>query len=80
VHIVPDEKGQYHSLSITAGDRAGLLYAIALVLSRYGVSCTPPRSPPSASAPRTFSSCPGPRRQSETVLQLETELLKALQA
>src|SRR5207245_2339061 len=38
VRIVPDEKGQYHSLSITAGDRPGLLYAIALVLSRYGVS------------------------------------------
>src|SRR5258708_40007148 len=38
VHIVPDEKGQYHSLSVTAGDRAGPLYAIALVVSRYGVS------------------------------------------
>src|SRR5258708_11775973 len=38
VHIVPDEKGQYHSLSITAGDRIGLLYAIALLLSRYSVS------------------------------------------
>jgi [protein-PII] uridylyltransferase len=37
VHIRADEKGQYHVLSITAGDRPGLLYAMALVFSRYNV-------------------------------------------
>ena len=38
VHIRPDEKGQYHLLSITAGDRPGLLHSIAIVLGRYGVN------------------------------------------
>ena len=38
VHIRPDEKGQYHMLSITAGDRPGLLHNIAIVLGRYGVN------------------------------------------
>jgi [protein-PII] uridylyltransferase len=35
VHVRPDEKGFYHSVSITAGDRPGLLYAIACVFSKY---------------------------------------------
>ena len=38
VHIRPDERGQYHLLSITAGDRPGLLYSVALVLARYGLN------------------------------------------
>ncbi len=35
VHLQPDERGQYHLLSISASDRTGLLYAIASVLARY---------------------------------------------
>ncbi|OFZ96654.1 MAG: [protein-PII] uridylyltransferase [Betaproteobacteria bacterium RIFCSPLOWO2_02_FULL_62_17] len=38
VHIQPDDRGQFHLLSITAGDRPGLLYSMALVLARYGVN------------------------------------------
>ncbi|MFM9968941.1 MAG: [protein-PII] uridylyltransferase [Burkholderiales bacterium] len=38
VQIRPDEKGQYHLLSITAGDRPGLLHSIAIILARYGVN------------------------------------------
>jgi [protein-PII] uridylyltransferase len=38
VHIRPDERGPYHVLSITAGDRPGLLYGIARVLNQYHVS------------------------------------------
>ena len=38
VYIQPDERGQYHLLSITAGDRPGLLYSMALVLARYGLN------------------------------------------
>ena len=38
VHIRPDERGLYYLLSITAGDRPGLLYSIACVLSASGVS------------------------------------------
>ncbi len=37
VQIRPDEKGQYHLLSITAGDRPGLLYGIARILGQYGL-------------------------------------------
>jgi [protein-PII] uridylyltransferase len=37
VHLRPDERGQYHLLSVTAGDRPGLLYSVARVLNEYGV-------------------------------------------
>ena len=38
VHLQPDERGQYHLLSVSASDRTGLLYSIASVLARYKVS------------------------------------------
>lgn len=38
VHLAPDERGQYHLLSISASDRTGLLYSIASVLARYKVN------------------------------------------
>ncbi len=38
VHIRPDEKAQYNLLSITAGDRPGLLFRIARVLGEYKVN------------------------------------------
>ena len=37
VSLVPDEKGQYHILSVTAGDRPGLLSRIAQVLLKHGI-------------------------------------------
>src|SRR5260370_9911253 len=81
VHIVPDEKGQYHSLSVTAGDRAGLLYAIALVLSRYGVSLhTAKIVTLGERAVDVFVGSGAGLANPQTVLQLETQLLKALQA
>ncbi|TMG95191.1 MAG: [protein-PII] uridylyltransferase [Betaproteobacteria bacterium] len=81
VRIVPDEKGQYHSLSITAGDRPGLLYAIALVLSRYGVSLhTAKIATLGERAEDVFVVSGAALANPKTVLQLETDLLKALQA
>jgi [protein-PII] uridylyltransferase len=81
VHIVPDEKGQYHSLAITAGDRPGLLYAIALVLSRYGVSLhTAKIVTLGERAEDVFVVSGAALANPKTVLQLETDLLKALQA
>ena len=81
VRIVPDEKGQYHSLSITAGDRPGLLYAIALVLSRYGVSLhTAKIATLGERAEDVFVVSGAALASPKTVLQLETDLLKALQA
>src|SRR5258706_4512407 len=80
VRIVPDEKGQYHSLSVTAGDRAGLLYAIALVLSRYGVSLhTAKIVTLGERAEDVFVVSGSALANPRTVLQLETDLLKALQ-
>ena len=38
VHLQPDERGQYHLLSISASDRTGLLHAVASVLARYKVN------------------------------------------
>ena len=38
VHIRPDERGQYHLLSIIAGDRPGLLYNVARVFGQYGIN------------------------------------------
>jgi [protein-PII] uridylyltransferase len=38
VHLQPDERGQYHLLSISASDRTGLLYSIASVLAQYKVN------------------------------------------
>jgi [protein-PII] uridylyltransferase len=38
VNLQPDDRGQYHLLSISAGDRTGLLYSIASVLASYKVN------------------------------------------
>ncbi|MES2832196.1 MAG: [protein-PII] uridylyltransferase [Pseudomonadota bacterium] len=38
VELRPDERGQYHLLSISANDRNGLLYTIASVLAKYRVN------------------------------------------
>ncbi|HEY6722289.1 MAG TPA: bifunctional uridylyltransferase/uridylyl-removing protein, partial [Burkholderiales bacterium] len=81
VRVVPDEKGQYHSLSVTAGDRPGLLYAIALVLSRYGVNLhTAKIATLGERAEDVFVVSGAALANPKTVLQLETDLLKALQA
>jgi [protein-PII] uridylyltransferase len=80
VRVVPDEKGQYHSLSVTAGDRPGLLYAIALVLSRYGVDLhTAKIVTLGERAEDVFVVSGAALGNPKTVLQLETDLLEALQ-
>ncbi len=80
VHLVPDEKSQYHSLSITAGDRPGLLYAIARVLSRYNVSLhTAKIATLGERAEDVFLVSGAALANPKTVLQLETDLLEALQ-
>ncbi|MGC2517977.1 MAG: [protein-PII] uridylyltransferase [Burkholderiales bacterium] len=81
VHIVPDEKGQYHSLAITAGDRPGLLYGIARVLSRYNVSLhTAKIVTLGERAEDVFVVSGAALGNPKTALQLETDLLDALQA
>ncbi|MEY4059903.1 MAG: hypothetical protein RL551_1159 [Pseudomonadota bacterium] len=36
--MIPDERGQYYALSLSASDRTGLLYAISRVLAKHQVS------------------------------------------
>jgi [protein-PII] uridylyltransferase len=80
VRIVPDEKGQYHSLSITAGDRPGLLYAIALVLSRYGIDLHTAKIVTLGERAEDVLVVSGAALANpKTVLQFETDLLAALQ-
>ncbi|MFC0252820.1 [protein-PII] uridylyltransferase [Massilia consociata] len=38
VDLRPDERGQFHVLSVAANDRPGLLYTIASVLTRYRIN------------------------------------------
>jgi [protein-PII] uridylyltransferase len=38
VGLQPDEKGRYWSLSVIAGDRPGLLYAISRVFAKFGIN------------------------------------------
>jgi [protein-PII] uridylyltransferase len=38
VDLRPDERGQFHVLSVAANDRPGLLYAVASVLTRYRIN------------------------------------------
>jgi [protein-PII] uridylyltransferase len=81
VHIVPDEKNQYYSLSITAGDRPGLLYSVARTLSRYEVNLQTAKIVTLGERAEDVFVVSGAALGSpRTVLQLETELLDALQA
>jgi [protein-PII] uridylyltransferase len=80
VRLVPDEKGQYYSLSITAGDRPGLLYSIARVLSHYEVSLhTAKIATLGERAEDVFVVSGAALASQKTALQLETDLTEALQ-
>jgi [protein-PII] uridylyltransferase len=80
VHIVPDERAQYHSLAITAGDRPGLLYAIARVLGKYNIDLhTAKIVTLGERAEDVFVVSGSALSNPKTVLQLETDLLEALQ-
>ena len=81
IAIVPDEKGQYHVLSITAGDRPGLLSRIAQVLLKHSVHLyTAKINTLGERAEDTFLICADDERLSnqKMVLKIETDLLQAL--
>jgi [protein-PII] uridylyltransferase len=81
VHIVPDEKAQYHSLTVTAGDRPGLLYGIARVLGKYNIDLRTAKIVTLGErAEDVFVISGGALASPKTVLQLETDLLEALQS
>jgi len=80
VHIRPDEKGQYSLVSITAGDRPGLLYGIARVFNQYHVDLhTAKIVTLGERAEDVFVVSGEALAKPKTVLQLEQDLLAALQ-
>jgi len=80
VNIRPDEKGASHALSIIAGDRPGLLYAIALVLGKYEINLITAKIVTLGErAEDVFLISGEALAKPKTVLQLESDLLDALQ-
>jgi [protein-PII] uridylyltransferase len=80
VHIRPDERGQYSLVSIAAGDRPGLLYAIARVFSQYQVDLhTAKIVTLGERAEDVFVVSGAALGSPKRVLQLEQDLLTALQ-
>jgi [protein-PII] uridylyltransferase len=79
VNIRPDEKGQRHIMSVTAGDRPGLLYRIALALSRHGVNLqTAKITTLGERAEDVFLIDGGNLRNQKEVLAIETDLVETL--
>ena len=80
VSIRPDEKGQYHVMSIGAADRPGLLHSIALVLSRHGVDLhTAKIATLGERVEDTFLISGKELTKTATLVKLEQELLDAMQ-
>jgi [protein-PII] uridylyltransferase len=80
VHLHPDDKGQFHVLSVTAGDRPGLLYGIAQVLSRYDVNLHTAKVVTLGERAEDVFVVDGANlNRPKAVIQLETDLLAALQ-
>ncbi|MBL8379114.1 MAG: [protein-PII] uridylyltransferase [Burkholderiales bacterium] len=79
VNLRPDERGQRHILAVTAGDRPGLLYRIALVLGRHGVNLqTAKITTLGERAEDVFLIDGGELASARAVLALETDLLETL--
>jgi [protein-PII] uridylyltransferase len=80
VDIELDEKGEYHILSIIAGDQPGLLSRIAQVLVSFGVNVHSARiNTLGERAEDTFLVTGDALQKPRTLLHLETELINALQ-
>ena len=80
VDIELDEKGEYHILSIVAGDQPGLLSRIAQVLVSFGVNVHSARiNTLGERAEDTFLVTGNALKKARTLLHLETELIKTVQ-
>jgi len=79
VELRPDERGQFHVLSIAANDRMGLLYSIASVLGRYRLNLHTAKIMTLGERVEDVFLIDGPALASpRTQVQLETDLLDAL--
>jgi [protein-PII] uridylyltransferase len=79
VDLRPDERGQHYLLSISANDRAGLLYSVANVLARHKVNLHTAKIMTLGERVEDVFLVDGPSlSHARSQLQLETELLDAL--
>lgn len=79
VSIRGDEDGKHHLLSVVAADRTGLLYAIALVLARHGISVHGAKIMTLGERVEdTFLISGAELGQTATLVRLEQELLETL--
>lgn len=81
VTLQPDEKGVYFVLSVSAADRPGLLYAVAMTLARHGANLhTAKIATLGERVEDTFLVTGGNLGESVHRIELETELLKRLKS
>ena len=81
VTLQPDEKGVYFVLSVSAADRPGLLYAVAMTLARHGANLhTAKIATLGERVEDTFLVTGGNLSESVHRIELETELLKRLKS
>ena len=81
VSLRPDERGNAYYLSITAGDRPGLLSSIARVLVSYGVDLHNAKiNTMGERAEDTFVVAGEALKNTRQVIRLESELLQVLQS
>lgn len=79
IDLRPDERGQYYILSLSANDRAGLLYSIARVLATHSIGVRAARIDTLGDRVEdVFLIEGGALADSRTQIKLETELLDAL--
>ncbi len=79
VDLRPDEKAQHWLLSVSASDRVGLLYSIALVLARHRINLQLAKVTTLGERVEDTFLIDGPELQhNKAQIQIETELLEAL--
>jgi [protein-PII] uridylyltransferase len=81
IQLTPDEKAQRWLLSVSASDRAGLLYCIARVLARHHINLQLAKVTTLGERVEDTFLIQGPElQQNRRQIEIETELLEALRA
>ena len=82
VHMVPDDRGRYYTLALSASDRTGLLYTISRVLAKHQVSIHTARINTLGERVEDVLLLDAANlgKNPKLQIQLETELLEALGA
>ena len=81
VTLAPDEKGQRWLLNISASDRVGLLYSVALVLARHHINLQLAKVATLGERVEDTFLIDGPELQhNRKQIEIETELLEVLSA